>query len=105
MCIRDRSLFLNIKLKEDTTWTRVYKESAEPWVQQLRKEEANNLSQRLSRSSQSAFASRNRPSQLTEAMEGVSSGGNGNLAAGVSAFTSKNKVSTWNGSSAAAASE
>ena len=41
------SLFLNIRLREDPNWTRVYRDSADTWVRQQRKEEAARLDKRL----------------------------------------------------------
>ena len=83
----EKSLFLNIRLKEDKTWTRVYQETAENWVRQQRREEAASLNKRLSslpiESPQSGFPSAAGPFQ---ALAGTA--------------TTKKKTSTWTGGNA-----
>ena len=43
----DRSIYLNIRLKEDNLWSRVYPEFARDWLKKLRNSEAEKLNRRF----------------------------------------------------------
>ena len=40
-------LYLNVKLRDEERWSRVYEEDAETWVKQLRREESARLNKKL----------------------------------------------------------
>ena len=43
----DRSIYLNVKLRGDDTWSRVYPEFARDWLQKLRHKDAEELNKHL----------------------------------------------------------
>ena len=43
----DRSLYLNVKLKEDNFWSKVYPEYAQNWLRKIKTKDAEYLDQKL----------------------------------------------------------
>ena len=88
-------LFLNVKLKDENEWSRVYSENAATWLKQMKREDSENLGRRLN-------------SRTTSLSTGAGAGQGGELEQGArsrseAGSTSKQrpaatKVTSWSGS-------
>ena len=46
----EECVYLNVRLKDDPSWTQVYREDAEEWIRQMRQEDAKRLNKRMATS-------------------------------------------------------